>query len=306
MNTASFRDQAPGRAGPPDAFADGEIMIVDHLEPKAMAPVGPRGLAVRLMPGPDKPRYSICVMVTKWDQYAESMASYRSHGFDDEICEFLLIDNSAGNRADAYVALNEFLQAARGDYVILTHHDVTLIEHGRAELDACLDELTALDPSWAVCGNAGHTDRDKPVYCLSHTFRDQHVEGGPFPARVMSLDENFIVVRRLANLALSRDLAGFHHYGTDLCLIADILGWSVYVIGFHLRHDSRGTIDERYDRSREAIMRKYARALRPRWVHLVTLRQFYISGNGSGTRRAHLLRLLGKVKKRLRRYAGLG
>jgi hypothetical protein len=137
------------------------------------------------------------------------------------------------------------------------------------------------------------------VFCLSHPFRDQHVEGGPFPARVVSLDENFMIVRRLANLAVSRDLSGFHHYAADLCTIADILGWHAYVIGFYLRHHSGGGFDASYDRSRVAIAAKYARALRPRWVHLVTLQPFFIAGNGRGARRARLMRLLGKAKRRL-------
>lgn len=275
------------------------------LEKNEHTLVGPRGLVARLVPAPEIPRYSICVMVTNWQQYADCVASYRARGFDNANCEFLVLDNSAGNRADAFVALNEFLQAARGDHVVLTHQDVTLLDHGRAELDACLDELTMLDPSWAVCGNAGHTEQGQPVFCLSHPFKDHHVEGGPFPARVVSVDENFIVVRRLANLALSRDLAGFHHYAADLCTIADILGWRTYVIGFYLRHHSGGTFDVVYNRSRDAITAKYARALRPRWVHLVTLQPFFISGNGAGARRARLVRLLGKAKRRLRRYAGL-
>ncbi len=59
------------------------------------------------------------------------------------------------------------------------------------------------------------------------------------PIRVGSLDENFIVVKRQANLALSHDMSGFHLYGTDLCIIADILGRTSYVVDFHLCHKAR-------------------------------------------------------------------
>ena len=55
---------------------------------------------------------------------------------------------------------------------------------------------------------------------------------GELPAKVHTVDENFIVVRRATNLSLSHDLDGFHLYGTDLCVIADILGGNCYVIDF--------------------------------------------------------------------------
>ena len=256
---------------------------------------------MRLARGPASPRFSICAMVTDWSQYTGCRDSYRSHGFDENTCEFLVLDNSAGNRADAFIANNEFLQAARGSYVILTHQDVTLIEHGRAELEEMLERLTSLDPCWAVAGNAGFTHDGWPTLCISHPQKDVEVLGGPFPKRVISLDENFLVVRKMANLALSRDLSGFHHYGVDICTIADVLGWNAYVIGFFLRHHSSGNIDAIYDRSQKAFIAKYERALRPRWVHLITWRSFYQAGNGKGVQLAQWTRFLGKVGRRIRR-----
>lgn len=240
-------------------------------------PVGPRRL-VRRLGGAPEPAFSLCVMLTDWAEYAECMASFRDGGFDAANCEFLILDNSARNQADGYVALNEFLQAARGRHVVLCHQDVLLLEDGCAALTARLEDLDAADPAWGVCGNAGHTHDGMQAICISHPHGERDITGEPFPRRVVSLDENFIVVRRLANLALSRDLSGFHHYGADLCTIADILGWNAYVIGFFLKHKSAGTIDAGYERSRRAIMAKYRRALRPRWVHVVTRHPFFISG----------------------------
>lgn len=267
-------------------------------------PVGPRKLVLRLYSAQGNPRFSLCILVTNWQQFNDCLTSFRRCGFDDTCCEILVIDNSVRNQADAYVGLNEFLQAADGDYVILMHQDVTLIDDGRIELELRLKELTELDPRWGLCGNAGCTPDATPVLFLSHPVSDDHICGGPFPAAVGSLDENFIVVRKAANLALSRDLQGFHHYGADLCIIADILGWTAYVIAFKLRHHSGGTVDESYCRSGRAISRKYAVALRSRWVNLVTERPFYISGSRVSSARAHASRLVSNGLRRARIIAG--
>jgi len=239
-------------------------------------PIGPRRLARRLG-GAASPVFSICAMVTDWDEYAACLASFATRGFDDDQCEFIVLDNSQGNTADAYVALNEFLQAASGRYVILCHQDIVLLDHGIIVLEERLAELTDLDPYWAVCGNAGYAEDGWPQVNLAHGGRD-YIDPGKLPARVVSLDENFLVVRREANLAVSRDLQGFHHYGPDLCIVADILGWNAYVIDFYLQHNSSGTVDDRYHQSRERIAAKYQRALRPRWISIVTMRPFLLSG----------------------------
>ena len=265
------------------------------------APVGPRRL-VRRVASDAAPRYSICTMVTRWEEYAQTADSFRDKGFGEADCEYLTIDNVGRNVADAYQAVNEFLQSATAPYVILVHQDVVLLHDGRRELDACLAELSRVDEHWGLCGNAGHADDGWPAICISHPYRDEHVAGGPFPARVVSLDENFIVVRRAANLAASRDLGGFHHYGADLCIVADVLGWNAYVIGFYLRHNSGGTLDGSYDASQAAIAAKYARAFRPRWVHLITRRSFFVAGRPAEARIAGWLRYLGKLTGRVPRH----
>lgn len=256
-------------------------------------PVGPRGIARRLG-GSDAPTFSLCIMVTDWAEYDACIASLADHGFDAQRCEFIVVDNSAGNAADAYVAGNEFLQAAQGRWIVLCHHDILLLDHDIDTLGACLDELEALDPTWGICGNAGYAADGWPEVNVSSGGR-AYISGGPYPARVVSVDENFMVVRRAANLALSRDLTGFHHYGPDLCIVADILGWSAYVIDFHLHHKSSGTVDDRYFASRDRIAAKYRRAFRPRWIHLVTMRPFLLSGWRAHHRVARAQQWLGKL-----------
>jgi hypothetical protein len=198
-------------------------------------------------------------------EYREMLASLKRGGFGESDCEYLYFDNSQGNAADAFGGYNFFLTEARGTYILLCHQDILLLEDDRSVLERRLEELDALDPTWGLCGNAGVTTAGR----LALRLTDPHGANralGPFPSRVASLDENFIIVQRGANLGLSHDLAGFHFYGADLCIIADIMGRSAYVIDFHLHHKSGGTPNGQFYQGRLEMMKKYARALRPRWL----------------------------------------
>jgi hypothetical protein len=221
--------------------------------------------------------YSICTLVTKPAQYQEMVASFEAGGFGAPGCEYLYLDNSRGNEWDAYRGYNLFLNVARGRHIILCHQDVVLLEDGRARLDAIIAELDRLDPAWGLLGNAGGRALGELALRISDPGGGDR-RRGELPARVHSLDENFIVVRRAANLALSSDLAGFHFYGADLCLVGDLLGRSAYVVDFHLRHKGKGTCDAVFYAAHAAIAAKYRRALRPRYIE-TTCATLFISGS---------------------------
>jgi hypothetical protein len=221
-------------------------------------------------------RYSICTIVTRLGEYKEMVDSFKAGGFREPECEFLYLDNSQRNTFDAYSGNNLFLNAAKGQYIILCHQDILLIKDGRAELDLALDRLSRLDPNWAACGNAGIEYPARLVLRITDPHgEDQRV--GDFPVPVRSLDENFIIVRRAANLAFSHDLEGFHFFGTDICIIADILGGRCYVIDFHLLHKSAGVMDSAFLKARQRLVLKYRHALRSRWI-ATTCHSVFISG----------------------------
>ena len=125
--------------------------------------------------------------------------------------------------------------------------------------------MTQTNSNWGVFGNCGGIS---PGHCAIRLTdphgADQKV--GLLPAKVSSLDENFIVARRAANLSVSRDLNGFHLYGTDICVIADILGWNAYVVDFHLHHLSVGVKSTTFAPQRKNMIRQYKRKLSDRLI----------------------------------------
>ena len=232
--------------------------------------------------------YSICTLVTDMQQYQAMLESYEKRGFSRERCEFLYLDNSDGNKLDGYKAVNRFLRQSRGRYVIFCHQDVLLIDEIQ-RLDEAIAEMDVHDENWAVLGNAGGEFPGKMAVRITDAAYGENASIGAFPAKVSSVDENFLVVKAEANLAVSNDIEGFHLYGTDLCVIADILGFNAYVIDFHLHHvggeSMRFHVEKRVDTSpnnfkvmRLRYIKKYQYALRPRWIQ-TTCTLLQISGS---------------------------
>lgn len=214
---------------------------------------------------PHAPAYCFGTLVTDREQHREMRDSLLDGGFSEETCEFLAIDNTGQQQTDAYRGLNALLNAARAPFVILCHQDVRLLADGREVLDTRLAELTMTDPKWAVLGNAGGVAPGILALRITDPHgRDRHV--GSLPAKVQSLDENFLIVRRDARIGFSIDLSGFHLYGADICLNAAVAGHSAYVIDFHIEHLSPGRKSLDFDMCEAAFRRKWSNALRPRWM----------------------------------------
>lgn len=231
--------------------------------------------------------FSLCTLVTNRTEYMEMRESFIKGGFTTDICEYLFIDNIGQNTFEAYAGLNRFLREAKGKYIVLCHQDILLLQHGVVDLQMRIEEIENADPKWAVLGNAGS---------INIKYRGLHLAQGDgkewseelLPLRAQTLDENFIVVKNSANLALSADLQGFHLYGTDICFVADVLGYNSYVVDFKLHHKSYGNDDEKFYRLKSNFIKKYGRAFRSRFAG-TTITRFYISGNS-------LLRLLGNTR----------
>lgn len=224
--------------------------------------------------------FSVCTLVTRMDQYQLMLQSFIDAGFSKDKCEYLYIDNSKENQFDAYSAMNIFLQKAQGKYIIICHQDIELRYDRIDVLKKRILELDSIDPKWALIGNAGVINLKFASARITHGDPPAYRESGrTFPQKVITLDENFILIKKKANLAVSSDLKGFHFYGADICLIASILGYNAYVIDFHLYHKSTGNYDEEFYSLKKAFQKKYNRAFKGRYLKTITRQKFYISGS---------------------------
>jgi hypothetical protein len=220
--------------------------------------------------------FSVCSLVRDQDKYDRLLASFARKGFTAENTEFLVADNRDANNFDGYTWHRALLPEARGQFVIFCHDDIELIDDGYDDLVACLADLDQRSPDWMLAGIAGGIFRPagvfrRPILALYHSDRDgtMYRRNNP-PRQVESLDECFILMRRSRPVLNSHDLGGFHFYGADLCLQAELLGGSAHVIRFHVRHHGLGHGGQTFRACKGAFVRKYRKIFPGRSLHCTT------------------------------------
>ena len=228
---------------------------------------------------PAGPLFSICTLVTRHAEYAAMVESFDARGFTPDKAEFLYLDNAKGHQWDAFQGIKRFLSLARGTYVILCHQDIRLLADDIETLCVRLAALDALHTDWAPAGNAGAMADGSLVLCISDPHGEDQRRGN-LPAEVVSLDENFIIIRRDALVSISAGLSGFHLYGTDLCLQARCAGRSAWVIDFHLRHLSAGKVDASFHQAQQRLEAHYDKVLSPPWQIRTTCTKLILGGGG--------------------------
>jgi hypothetical protein len=187
--------------------------------------------------------FSICTMVNDWVEYEACQQSWLRMGFGGKDCEFLISDNSASNKLDGFQSSRLFLDQARGQFIIMAHSD----SNPRVTKDKMLkllQRLEAIDPKWAIVGNAGVNQFGVSFVTLGLKMpKVSGAKGAKGFHLAHTLDENLLIVKAEARLSLSYDLDGFHLYGLDLCDVARRLGRTCYVAPMPWYHDSHGTLN---------------------------------------------------------------
>lgn len=219
--------------------------------------------------------FTICTLVRSQEKYDRLIASFVRCGFTPENSEFVAADNRETNHFDGYSWQKALLAEARGRFVVFCHDDIELLEAGHGHLLAALSSLDKTQPDWLLAGVAGGRYRPAKHHRRFLRMRISDPWGddrrmGEVPGQVETLDECFILMRRARPVVGSYDLHGFHFYGPDLCLQAELSGGSAHVIDFHLRHHGGGTKDASFEDSRERFIEKYRKIYPGRSLHCTT------------------------------------
>lgn len=223
--------------------------------------------------------FSICTLVSDMDEYNLLLSSLKSAGFDDENSEFIYVNNSNGNKYDAYDGLNQCLNKATGKYVILVHQDVEFKFDNIDVLIEKIDEINKKDSSWAILGNTGYDYNNitKQYTRITDTGQIDYSVGN-FPEKVSCVDENIMIVKNDLNLMFSKNIGHYHLYGADLSLQAAMQGYSTYVIEFHIFHKSGGYPNKSFYDTKDRFIIQYQKALESKFFR-TPCTPIYVSGS---------------------------
>ncbi|HEX6687805.1 MAG TPA: hypothetical protein VF085_03980 [Solirubrobacterales bacterium] len=182
--------------------------------------------------------FRIATFVNDEEHYSAMRASFEASGFTAPLARYTI------ETGEPYAGITRLGQAVE-PYVLLVHQDVRCDRGDTASaLQARLDELTESDSKWIVAGNAGRCLGSPTAEHLApvRNISDPHgtTWSPELPKKVVSLDENLLILRTAGKPRCSPELSGWHLYGPDVALNAALAGGSAYVVDFRVTHLSAG------------------------------------------------------------------
>lgn len=114
-------------------------------------------------------------------------------------------------------ALNIGIEKARYEIIVVVHEDVYLYDKWQNDFCQALFLLEKYDPDWAVLGCAGidHSGSAIGNWHDPHGVTNTFSKGQRF-ARVVTLDEHLLVIRKSMDVRFDPDIPGIHGLGVDL------------------------------------------------------------------------------------------
>ena len=199
----------------------------------------------------------------------------------------IIVQTGFSSAAKAY---NDAIERSTNDLIVFAHQDIVFPEAWLTDLERALDSLKETDPRWGVLGCYGQTLHDGG---RGHVYSGGlNILGKPFdrPARIQTLDEIVLILRKSTGLKFDEQLPHFHFYGTDICMIAASHGLSSYAISAFCIHNTQQNfvLPKELDESYRHLKRKWSNFLPIRTtcveitkfglpVHRRRLREAYLS-----------------------------
>jgi len=147
----------------------------------------------------------------------------------------IIIQEGYCSAASAY---NDGIKKAKNDVLILLHQDVYLPYRWDKLLASIIEKLDSRQVNWGVLGAYG-VDRIGGQHGYVYTNGLKRVLGkNNKPEEVQSLDELLLVVRKSSGIFFDYNLPHFHLYGTDICMIAQKMGYRAFSISNFCIHNS--------------------------------------------------------------------
>jgi len=127
---------------------------------------------------------------------------------------------------------------AKTELLIFVHQDVYLPEGWIDAVQNAVEMISRADPNWGVLGVWGGVRRGNPGYMYWTGVAG--TAGKPFEGflEVSTLDEVVLIIRRSSRIHFDEQLAGYHFYGTDICLEAKRRGMKCYSISAFCIHNT--------------------------------------------------------------------
>ena len=199
---------------------------------------------------------SMICCFTNNEQLKDLMLSLK--GVKNYTIEWINIDNSNNVFDSCAKALNYGFASCSGEVIIFLHQDIVF--SNTSELDIIIN--AALKGN--LVGVAGRKGTGGPVFSciydgLDHiqryqTFKEDQIE-------VATCDECLIAMRRSTFEALHGfdevTFDGWHFYGVDISLRANIKGIPCVVVPVYLWHKSKGKMDKKWYLYEKRLAKKY-------------------------------------------------
>jgi len=165
--------------------------------------------------------------------------------------------------ASAGAAYNDAISTATNDIIVCMHQDIYLPDGWDEILTKSVVSLEKSGEKWGVLGCFGISLEGAPVGHVYSNGLKRELGSPQPPARVQSLDEIVLVVRKSSGLQFDEMLPHFHLYGTDICLESQRMGLRNYAVSNFCIHNSLPVLrlPPEFWRCAEYLQKKWRREL---------------------------------------------